>query len=78
METVQEEKITFEQIKEVYKEMMKERAKEKFRNWDREYKKMRYHSDPEFRAKRIALSTATRLKKKAEKEATAKKIPENI
>lgn len=39
METVQEDKITFEQIKEVYKEMMKERAKEKFRNWDREYKK---------------------------------------
>jgi len=76
METVQEEQITFEQIKEVYKEMLKERAKEKFRNWDREYKKMRYHTDPEFRANRIALSTATRLKKIAEKEAT--KITENI
>ena len=76
METVQEEQITFEQIKEVYKEMMKERAKEKFRNWDREYKKMRYHTDPEFRAKRISLSTSTRLKKKAEKDAT--KITENI
>jgi hypothetical protein len=76
MEAVQEEKISFEQIKEVYKEMMKERAKEKFRNWDREYKKMRYHTDSDFRAKRIALSTATRLKKIAEKE--AKKITENI
>jgi hypothetical protein len=72
----QELQLSFEAVKEVYKEMMKERAKEKFRNWDREYKKMRYHTDPEFRAKRLALSNATRLRKKAEKEAT--KITENI
>jgi hypothetical protein len=50
----EELQLTFEAVKEVYKEMMKERAKEKFRNWDREYKKMRYHTDPEFRAKRLA------------------------
>ena len=75
MET-QIEMPTFDEVKQLYKEMMKERAKEKFRTWDREYKKMRYHTDPEFRAKRISLSTSTRLKKKAEKEAT--KITENI
>ena len=75
MET-QIEQPTFEQVKELYKEMMKERAKEKFRIWDRGYKKRRYDTEPEFRAKRLALSNATRLRKKAEKEAT--KITENI
>jgi hypothetical protein len=44
--------ITFEDIKELYKDMLKERAKEKYRIWDREYKKMRYETDPEFREKR--------------------------
>ena len=69
MET-QIEMPTFDQIKELYKEMLKDRAKEKYRIWDREYKKRRYDTDPEFREKRKALSTATRLKKKAEKEKT--------
>jgi hypothetical protein len=78
METVQEDKITFEQIKEVYKEMMKERAKEKFRIWDADYKKKRYHADPEFRAQRLASSNARRLRIKAEKEATPTKTTENI
>ena len=69
MET-QIEMPTFDQIKELYKEMLKDRAKEKYRIWDREYKKRRYETDPEFREKRKALSTATRLQKKAEKEKT--------
>ena len=69
MET-QIEMPTFDQIKELYKEMLKDRAKEKYRIWDREYKKRRYETDPEFREKRKAQSNATRLRKKAEKEAT--------
>lgn len=43
--------ITFEDIKELYKDMLKERAKEKYKIWDREYKRMRYETDPEFREK---------------------------
>lgn len=43
--------ISFEDIKELYKGMLKERAKEKYRMWDREYKKMKYETDPEFREK---------------------------
>lgn len=66
MEAVQEEKISFEQIKEVYKEMMKERARDKYRIWDREYKKRRYDTDPEFREKRKAQSQAQRDKTKVE------------
>ena len=69
---------TFDLVKEVYKEMMKERAKEKFRIWDADYKKKRYHADPEFRAKRLASSNARRLRIKAEKEATPTKTTENI
>ena len=69
MET-QIEMPTFDEVKQLYKDMLKERAKEKYRIWDREYKKRRYDNDPEFREKRKALSTATRLQKKAEKEKT--------
>lgn len=64
---------TFDEVKQLYKEMLKERAKEKYRIWDREYKKKRYETDPEFREKRKALSMATRLQKKAEQEKTLAK-----
>lgn len=60
--------ITFEQIKELYKDMLKERAKEKYRIWDREYKKMRYESDPEFREKQKQKSKTQRERIKAMKE----------
>ena len=57
---------TFDQVKELYKEMLKDRAKEKYRIWDREYKKRRYDTDPEFREKRKAQSQAQRDKTKVE------------
>lgn len=66
METQQIELPSFEQVKELYKEMLKDRAKEKYRIWDREYKKRRYETDPEFREKRKAQSQARRDKKKIE------------
>ena len=65
MET-QIEMPTFDQVKELYKEMLKDRAKEKYRIWDREYKKRRYETEPEYRAKRIASTKAQRDRKKAE------------
>ena len=65
MET-QIEMPTFEQVKELYKEMLKDRAKEKYRIWDREYKKKRYENEPEYRSKRIASTKAQRDRKKAE------------
>ena len=66
METQQIELPSFEQVKELYKDMLKERAKEKFRIWDREYKKRRYETDSEFREKRKAQSRAQRDKTKVE------------
>ena len=66
METQQIELPSFEQVKELYKEMLKDRAKEKYRIWDREYKKRRYETDPEFREKRKAQSQSRRDKKKLE------------
>jgi hypothetical protein len=51
MENNGSDDITFEVVKELYKEMLKERAKEKYRTWDREYKKMKYETDEEFREK---------------------------
>lgn len=51
MENTENIQISFDEIKELYKDMLKERAKEKFRLWDREYKKMKYQTDPEFREK---------------------------
>jgi polyhydroxyalkanoate synthesis regulator phasin len=51
MENNENIQITFEEVKELYKDMMRERAKEKYRLWDREYKRMRYEIDPEFREK---------------------------
>ena len=65
MET-QIEMPTFDQVKELYKEMLKERARDKYRIWDREYKKRRYDTDPEFREKRKAQSQAQRDKTKVE------------
>lgn len=60
--------ITFEQIKELYKDMLKERAKEKYRIWDREYKKMKYDLDPEFREKAKQKSKQQRERIKAIKQ----------
>lgn len=51
MQNNENTQISFEDVKELYKDMMRERAKEKYRMWDREYKKMRYETDPEFREK---------------------------
>jgi polyhydroxyalkanoate synthesis regulator phasin len=51
MQTNENPQISFEEVKELYKDMLRERAKEKYRIWDREYKKMRYEIDPEFREK---------------------------
>jgi len=51
MENKENAQISFEEVKELYKDMLRERAKEKYRIWDREYKKMRYETDPEFREK---------------------------
>ena len=65
MET-QIEMPTFDEVKQLYKDMLKDRAKEKYRIWDREYKKRRYDTDPEFREKRKAQSQAQRDKTKVE------------
>ena len=65
--------ISFEQVKELYKDMMKERAREKQRQWDKEYKKIRYNTDPEFRAKHLEIVKLSREKKKLEKEAAVVK-----
>jgi hypothetical protein len=51
MQTNENPQISFEEVKELYKDMLRERAKEKYRIWDREYKKMRYEIDPVFREK---------------------------
>lgn len=60
--------ITFDQIKELYKDMLKERAKEKYRIWDREYKKMKYELDPAFREKAKQKSKQQRERIKAIKQ----------
>ena len=57
---------TFDEVKQLYKDMLKERARDKYRIWDREYKKRRYDAEPEFRAKRLASTKAQRDRKKAE------------
>lgn len=71
MQNTEQAEISFEQIKELYKDMLKERAREKQRSWDREYKKKRYTDDPEFREKHKELVRLTREKKKLEKEIAA-------
>jgi hypothetical protein len=68
MENTESPQIEFEQIKELYKDMLKERAKEKYRIWDREYKKMRYELDPEFREKAKQKSKIQRERIKAMKQ----------
>jgi hypothetical protein len=56
----------FDQVKELYKEMMRERAKEKYRAWDREYKRTKYQNDAGYREMRKAQTRAQREKKKEE------------
>jgi hypothetical protein len=56
--------LLFDQVKELYKDMMRERAKEKYRVWDREYKRAKYQSDPEYREHRKAQTKLQREKKK--------------
>lgn len=65
MEATNNEQL-FDQVKELYKDMMRERAKEKYRAWDREYKRAKYQNDPEYRELRKAQTRAQREKKKAE------------
>jgi hypothetical protein len=74
MENNENTQISFDQIKELYKDMLKERAKEKFRVWDREYKRVKYQNDPEYREMRKAQTRAQREKKKAEAEAVTANI----
>lgn len=68
MENTENTQISFDEIKELYKDMLKERAKEKFRLWDREYKKMKYQTDPEFREKQKQKSQERRDCTKATSE----------
>jgi hypothetical protein len=58
--------VTFEEVKELYKEMMNERSKERWRTYDREYKLLKYHTDPEYREKKKLQTKQRREKKKAE------------
>lgn len=58
--------VTFEEVKELYKEMMNERSKERWRAYDREYKLLKYHSDPEYREKKKLQTKERREKKKVE------------
>ena len=64
--------ITFEEIRDLYKDMLKERAKEKYRIWDREYKKMRYEIDPEFRDKQKQKAKEQRERNKLMKTESVK------
>lgn len=64
--------ISFEQIRDLYKDMLKERAKEKYRIWDREYKKMRYEIDPEFRDKQKQKAKEQRERNKLMKNESVK------
>lgn len=64
--------ITFEEIRDLYKDMLKERAKEKYRIWDREYKKMRYEFDPEFRDKQKQKAKEQRERNKLMKTESVK------
>jgi bisphosphoglycerate-dependent phosphoglycerate mutase len=66
------EPISFEQIRDLYKDMLKERAKEKYRIWDREYKKMRYEIDPEFRDKQKQKAKEQRERNKLMKNESVK------
>ena len=59
---------TFEEIKELYKDMLKERAKEKWRIYDREYKRIRYETDLEYREKKKQQIKEQRERKKLEKQ----------
>ena len=68
MENTENTQISFDEIKELYKDMLKERAKEKYRLWDREYKRMRYETDPEFREKQKQKSQERRDRIKATSE----------
>jgi bisphosphoglycerate-dependent phosphoglycerate mutase len=68
MENSENTQISFDEIKELYKDMLKERAKEKYRLWDREYKKMRYETDPEFREKQKQYAKERRERIKATSE----------
>ena len=68
MENNENTQISFDQIKELYKDMLKERAKEKYRLWDREYKKMRYETDTEFREKQKQYAKQRRERIKAASE----------
>jgi len=68
MENNENAQISFEEIKELYKDMLRERAKEKYRIWDREYKKMRYENDPEFREKQKQKAKERRERIKATSE----------
>jgi hypothetical protein len=43
--------ITFEQVKELYIEMKSEISKQKYREYERNWRRQRYHDDPEFREK---------------------------
>lgn len=52
--------------------MLKERAKEKYRIWDREYKKMRYEFDPEFRDKQKQKAKEQRERNKLMKTESVK------
>ena len=64
--------ITFEEIRDLYKDMLKERAKEKYRIWDREYKKMRYEIDTEFRDKQKQKAKEQRERNKLMKTESVK------
>jgi bisphosphoglycerate-dependent phosphoglycerate mutase len=66
------EQISFEEIRDLYKDMLKERAKEKYRIWDREYKKMRYEIDPEFRDKQRQRAKEQRERNKLIKNESVK------
>ena len=66
------EQISFEEIRDLYKDMLKERAKEKYRIWDREYKKMRYEIDPEFRDKQKQKAKEQRERNKLMKNESVK------
>lgn len=64
--------ILFEQIRDLYKDMLKERAKDKYRMWDREYKRMRYETDPEFRDKQKQKAKEQRERNKLMKNQSVK------
>ena len=66
MET-QIEMPTFDEVKQLYNSMKKEHAREKWRIYDKEYKKKKYENNTEFREKKKMQSKAQRDKQKAEK-----------